>query len=50
MSKDKGTKNQKKAPAAAGLSKTGSSYKNEGKVTAPIVIVAKDDKAKGKKG
>lgn len=33
MSKDKGQKNQKKAPAdrTAGKSKEGSSYKNEGK-------------------
>jgi hypothetical protein len=44
MSKDKGTKNNKKPAATGNKVKAGSDYKNEGKVTAPIVIVPREEK------
>jgi hypothetical protein len=49
MSKDKGSKNKKKAASTSTGLKSGSDYKNEGKVTAPIVIVPKELKPLAKK-
>jgi hypothetical protein len=49
MSKDKGTKNVKKAPGAKTL-KTGSDYKNEGKVLPTALNISKsEDKVLPKK-
>jgi hypothetical protein len=53
MSKDKGQKNQKKAPAdnSSGTKKEGSSYKNEGKKSGQSVeIDAFQPKAPSKSG
>jgi hypothetical protein len=52
MSKDKGQKNNKKAPAdkSSGKSKAVSSYKSEGKVTTGNIIEAFNPKAPLKSG